>query len=775
MITMTPSLSTADCEALERTSWIDRATAEAFGLSRVTSSDGAELVGRTDREDYAGIVFPVYAPGDDRPKEYILRRDHPPMEEHDGKLKPKGKYLLPPGRGNRLLFGPCESRDAWSNAALPVLIVEGVKKTVAAWRLARHDGAPHFLACGINGAWGWKGTTGKTTDATGARVDTKGPIPDLDRIEWAGRSVTIVYDSDVSANPKVHAAREALIRELRQRRAIIAAPDLPTLDSQDITGFDDLLAAWGPVRFRSWLAMTPSVSGMSVHASKEWPEILPIKAELEPVQALPLAIVPAPFRDWVGDVANRMQCPPDFVAAAALVMAGSIIGAGCGIRPKQHDDWTVVPNLWGGVVGRPSMLKTPATAEALAPLERLEAEAKQAHDAAMKNHGAELEAFKSKREALQGDMRQVAKKKGAANGQAAMDSLKQDFAKLEEPKAPVWRRFRTNDATIEKMGDLLANNPRGLLLFRDELIGLFSTWDREHHESDRAFYLEAWNGTNSYTADRIGRGTVYVENNCVSVFGGIQPTKLTSYLHAAMRGANNDGLVQRLQILVYPDEPRTWTLVDAPIDHHAKQTAMRAIQTLATMDFRQYGAYGDEGQRIPHFRFSTGAQPIFYEWLGQLEKRLRTEEDEPVIQEHLGKYRSLMPSLALIFHLLDAASAPPSSPHGVGKIHAEMAAAWCEYLEAHARRIYGLVTNTSVQAAARLAGKLSKGALPARFTARDVYRKGWSFLEDRDVIEKACEELVERGWLREELTPPGPGQRGKTEYVVNPKVEVTHG
>lgn len=514
-----------------------------------------------------------------------------------------------------------------------------------------------------------------------------------------------------------------------------------------------------------------TVSGMSGSFSENWPEPTPVRAELLPVEPLPLAIVPAPFRPWIHDVASRMQCPPDFIAAGMLVMTGAIIGAGCGIRPKKHDDWTVVPNLWGGVVGRPSMLKTPAIGEAMKPLEVLEMHAKQEHDAAMKDHAGNLEAFKAQREALQSDMRQVAKGKASANGRAmpTMDSLKYDFAHLEEPKPPVWRRYRTNDATIEKMGELQANNPRGLLLFRDELIGLFATWDRENHESDRAFYLESWIGTSPFTWDRIGRGTGYVPNLCVSLFGGIQPTKLSGYLHAAMRGQNNDGLVQRLQMLVYPDEPTTWALIDTPVNASAKQDAHRVVQALASMDFRQYGAFSEEGNAIPYFRFDDEAQGVFYDWLTDLENKLRTD-DEPVVLEHLGKYRSLMPSLALIFHLLSIANTPPATIRQVSRECAEHAAAWCGYLESHARRVYGMVTNLTAQAASRLAAKLQQGALPRTFTVRDVYRKEWSLLDDRNVIENACEELISLGWLREKVTPAAPGQRGKVEYVTNPKV-----
>lgn len=587
-----------------------------------------------------------------------------------------------------------------------------------------------------------------------------------------GRDVVICRDNDEPGDAySTEAARlchEAGAKSVK----VLLLPGLPPkgdvvewLQAGGTPGqFADLIEQVEPIKAAQRGAELGSVSGLSVPSSDTWPEFQPVKAELLPVEPLPLDIVPSPFRPWIAEVSNRMQCPPDFMAAAMLVMAGAIVGAACGIRPKKYDEWTIVPNLWGGVVGRPSMLKTPAIGEAMKPLDRLECAAKLAYDTEKKSYDAEYEAYKAGKESLQADMRKAAKGKAGQR----MDDLKVNFANLKEPDVPTWRRYKTNDATIEKMAELQKDNPRGLLLFRDELIGLFATWDKDGHEADRAFYLESWNGIRPYTSDRIGRGTVFIENLCVSLFGGIQPSKLTGYLHQAMRGYSNDGLVQRLQILVYPDELRNWEYFDAPINAGAKEQVYRVVERLASMDFRQHGAFGEENQRIPFYHFDNQAQAIFSEWLTELERKLRRVDDEPVLIEHLGKYRSLMPALSLVFHVLDLANGQMTSQ--VTAENAQRAAAWCEYLESHARRIYGLVTNLTAQAASRLALKIQQKDLPDPFTVRNVYRKEWSLLDDRQIIENACEELVSLGWLKERVTPPASGQRGKTEYLINPKV-----
>jgi hypothetical protein len=110
----------------------------------------------------------------------------------------------------------------------------------------------------------------------------------------------------------------------------------------------------------------------STDGAGPWRPRKPIVAELKPVAAFdPDALLPDSLRPWIIDEAERMPCPPDYVAATAIVEAGAIIGARCAIRPKSLDPWSLVPNLWGGVVGDPSDKKSPAMTTALKPMDRL--------------------------------------------------------------------------------------------------------------------------------------------------------------------------------------------------------------------------------------------------------------------------------------------------------------------------------------------------------------------------------------------------------------------
>jgi hypothetical protein len=98
------------------------------------------------------------------------------------------------------------------------------------------------------------------------------------------------------------------------------------------------------------------------------PSPKPLPSGLPPVAPLDPALLPEALRGWVEDVSDRMQCPPDYPAVATVVALSAVIGRQIAIRPKRFDEWTVVPNLWGGVIGSPGELKTPAVQDALKPL-----------------------------------------------------------------------------------------------------------------------------------------------------------------------------------------------------------------------------------------------------------------------------------------------------------------------------------------------------------------------------------------------------------------------
>ena len=486
-----------------------------------------------------------------------------------------------------------------------------------------------------------------------------------------------------------------------------------------------------------------------------------IRTELPPAPPFDAhALLPKSLAEFVLDEADRMPCSPDYIAAALIVCLGSVIGARCAIKPKRRDDWIVTPNLFGGIVGDPSSKKSPALGTVTRFLDRLEAREAANLEKAQRIHLAEVAAFEAHQSAVKASMKRAASGKPDSDKMAAAVA---DMKGLQPPEEPHQRRFKSNDSTTEKLGDLLVSNPQGLLVYRDELIGLLASWEKEGREGDRAFYLEGWNGTGSFNVDRITRGSLHIKNLCLSVFGGIQPELLERYLAGMATSLDNDGRIQRFQVLVYP-EPVAWEWRDRYPVKGAREAVRDLFDRLASFDPVQDGAApADEFVKLPYFSFEDAAQDLFVQWSTKLHAVHLANEQNPLMQQHFGKFEKLFCSIALILHLSEGGIGP------VKESSALRAAAWCEYLSAHARRVYGLAEAAKVSAARLVGRRIADGKLIDGFSVRDVVRKQWTGITTALHAENALATLEEHHWVhgRDTENPTG---RPTTRYYINPQI-----
>jgi hypothetical protein len=485
------------------------------------------------------------------------------------------------------------------------------------------------------------------------------------------------------------------------------------------------------------------------------PEPKPLPDGLLPVEPFDLEFLPGSIGPWVADIADRMQCPLDFIGIPATIALGSVIGRKIGIRPQRFTDWIEVPNLWGCIVGRPGTMKSPAMQQALAPLHHLEAEARNENEAAAHSYAVELEAYKLRKEDS------AKKARNALKGGTDIGGLL-DIAAPDEPKT---KRYVANDATYESLGVILADNPYGVLAFRDELISLLKTLDREEFAAARGFFLSAWNGTGGYTFDRIVRGVTHIEAACLSLLGSTQPGRISEYIRRAISGAGgDDGLIQRFSLLVWPDECPDWKDVDRYPNSEAREGAWNTFSRLSALNPDDVGAERDTFEAIPFLRFDDAAHGLFAEWRSALERRLRSTELGSALESHVAKYRKLVPSLALISHLADGGSGP------ITEMPLLRAVAYAEYLETHARRAYAAGGQVPLAAAKAILTRLRKSDIPMPFTARDIHRRGWSGLTDIEQVQLGLDLLADLDWLLCERIATG--GRPRFLYRLNPRANV---
>ncbi|MBN9145182.1 MULTISPECIES: YfjI family protein [unclassified Novosphingobium] len=490
-----------------------------------------------------------------------------------------------------------------------------------------------------------------------------------------------------------------------------------------------------------------------------WPDPAPLLDELPPVLAFAPALLPGQLRDWVVDIAERMNCPLDLVGIPAMVAAAGLLGRRIGIRPQQRTTWLEVCNLWGVVVASPGQLKSPAAAEALAPIKRLEAIAAKAHGEAMERHAVACDLHKLVSREAEGEAKKRLKEGNQVAALAALENA-------QAPEPPIARRYLTNDATVEKLGEICRDNPFGLMVHRDELLTLFVDLDHPDKATARGFFLTGWGGQDSYTFDRIGRGTVRIPAVNFSLFGTTQPARLAGYLRESLRRMD-DGMAQRLQLLAWPDLSPHFQEVDRYPDQAARETAFACFEELARLNVNEIGAQRDEYSgdgAVPYLHFTPDAQALFSQWWAGLEAKVRGGQLPPALCAHLSKYRGLIPRLALICHL---------AGDGLGPVSLEATAQalqWADYLESHARRAYASLALTNAEAARAIWRHIAKGDLADGFTLRDIRRKGWAGLGNNALIEGGLERLADADWLGADDAPAQrQGGRPSLRYRINPK------
>jgi putative DNA primase/helicase len=513
-------------------------------------------------------------------------------------------------------------------------------------------------------------------------------------------------------------------------------------------------------------AATAVSNPKSTASVRSWPDPCPLPEALLPVAPFDFELLPNQLRAWGSDAAERMQCPPDYVAVSIMAALGSVIGPKIAIRPKANDDWQEVPNQWAILIGRPGVLKSPAMQEALRPLKWLCAEASRKFKEMRDGYGLDEQIAKLQAEAAVAKAREIFKSKDAPS-EESKQKARDLIAAKDVPSEPTLRRYIANDTNIASLGALLQQNPNGLLVFRDEVVSLLRSLDQEERADEKSFYLTGWNGHSSYTFDRIGRGfNLSIDRVCLSVLGSTQPGVISDYLSQAIRGGRrDDGLIQRFGLLVWPDTSGEWRHVDRWPDKGARALSTEVFNRLDKVDWKEAGAQrdrgldGDEGG-LPYLRFDIAAYDMFVGWMTDLEKRLRGDL-HPALESHLSKYRKLAPTLALIDHLVDCGKGPVGAPALARAI------GWAKYLETHARRAYSSATSAEANTARAIIAKIRSGDLKSEFKSWEVWRPGWSKLADRNAVAAGLKMLVDYEHVME--TKVETSGRPTLIYTVNPK------
>ena len=504
----------------------------------------------------------------------------------------------------------------------------------------------------------------------------------------------------------------------------------------------------------------PSTPSGAALPPLEWGEVRPLPPVTELVPSLPPELLPPPLRAWIQDEARAAGLPLEMIAGPVLIGAGGMIGARLSLKNAANAP-AVPGNLWGLICGPPSIKKTHALnlgADALnraqcAEFERIEAqrgELKTAHEVAA-----------ARLEGLEGQLKRAYKGGKSAPPAPSDDELteaRESFSEAEAALRPA--RYVVNDSTVEKLGEILRDNPEGVTLVRDEATAWLSSFDRSGRESDRGFWLEAANGTGPLTVDRLTRGTVYIPRVCAGVMGTIQPGPLAD-LRDAQRGAG-DGLMQRFQVFIWPDTFPAFNQAEQrePLNTQERKQAAAVLDALGTLSLAGLGSVYPSGDGAP-LTYTPEAQSIYDAWEVEHAAAVRDLGKSEAYRAHLGKQPSTFARLALVFHALDVAAlgGDHPDPGHVSEQAAGLAADWCDYLRAHALKLWGEGRRGDVLDAGEVLRFVERGRIcdgQKVSAARAVLAEGKAGMTG-ERLGAALRVLEQCGAARVETVPPASG------------------
>jgi hypothetical protein len=195
--------------------------------------------------------------------------------------------------------------------------------------------------------------------------------------------------------------------------------------------------------------------------------------------------------------------------------------------------------------------------------------------------------------------------------------------------------------------------------------------------------------------------------------------------------------------------------VDRCPDLAAKSAYERAFRDLHGLKL------SDDGPAV--LRFTTEAQRHFREWMEDIQREARSGTLSPSLESHLLKMPKTVAGLALLFELVEGGRV------AVGEDATLRALAWAEYLRSHAARLYS-AGETMAQDGARLIRE-RRAQLPEPFTPRDIQRRDWAGLGDRNAIGSAIGVLEATNHVRALSGAAGPqGGRPSESYTWHPSL-----
>ena len=345
-----------------------------------------------------------------------------------------------------------------------------------------------------------------------------------------------------------------------------------------------------------------------------------IRMEFEGVleKKIPLDAFPAKIQDMILALARQENYTIEYMMASLLMAVSTAIGNAINIRIRGG--WISNSALYMILVGRPGTGKTPPLDFAFRPIRK--------HDAqAVKQFKLEMEQYNNL----------IERNKGK----------KENIAPL--PDKPVLRRTIISDFTPEALMRALDDNQRGIVVYVDEIMGMFNAVNQYSRGQLIEQLLTAFSGKPLDISRCSMPIPIHIEYPFINIVGTMQTTRMHELIE---KGYKENGLLDRI-IFVYPSsqEIADWQSdEDSSFATFEKYSTMweSIIDKVISLPFVENG---DDRNTQTILDFSSEAKSYFTNWRNYTTRAVNQIQDDGLVDSRVIKAPMITARLALILQI----------------------------------------------------------------------------------------------------------------------------
>ena len=334
---------------------------------------------------------------------------------------------------------------------------------------------------------------------------------------------------------------------------------------------------------------------------------------------IPLNAFPSKIQDMILVLSRQENYSIEYTMASLLVAVSTAIGNAVNIRIRGG--WISNPALYMILVGRPGMGKTPPLDFAFRPIRK--------HDAqAVKQFKLEMEQYNNLIESNKGK--------------------KENTTPL--PNKPILRRAIISDFTPEALMRALDDNQRGIVVYVDEIMGMFNAVNQYSRGQLIEQLLTAFSGKPLDISRCSMPVPIHIEYPFINIVGTMQTTRIHELIE---KGYKENGLLDRI-IFVYPSskEIADWQLdEDSSFATFEKYSAMweSIIDKVVSLPFAENESGGNTQNILD---FSSEAKAYFTNWRNNAIRAVNQIQDDGLVDSRVIKAPMITARLALILQIL---------------------------------------------------------------------------------------------------------------------------